>query len=171
MAGNAAVPIIPRDGVLVISDASGTPKTLTIPYLNGNIKIGAVNADFKTRQVFSSRGTIYSARNVEDQPYSFEFTADAVHFKGDATTATLWEVVMKQGVWSSATSTWPASAGDIYTLTCTWTVERTNFSGTNDNVYAMKYVYFDLDFQEGVPSTFSLKGTVLTYSTDHTTIT
>lgn len=171
MAGNAATPIIPRDGVLVISDATGTPKTLTIPYLGGQIKISGLNASQKTKQLVLSRGTVYGGRDVDDQPYTFEFTADAAHFKGDNSTATLWEVVMKQGVWSAATSTLPTSAGDIYCVTCTWTVERTNFSGTNDNVVALKYVYFDLDFSEGTPSQFSLKGTCIPYSTDHMTIT
>lgn len=171
MAGNAATPIIPRDGVLVISDATGTPLTLTIAYMNGSIKLSSLNASQKTKQIFLANGTVYAARDVDDQPYSFEFTADAVHFKGDATTATLWEVAMKQGVWSSATSTLPSTAGDVYCLTCTWTIERTNFGGTADNVVALKYVYFDLDFSEGVPSQFSLKGTCIPYSSDHMTIT
>lgn len=166
---NAGAPIIPRDGVLVIND--GAALSLTIPYLGGELKLGGLNASQKSKQVFKSRGTVYAARDVDDQEYSLEFTADAVHFKGDATTATLWEVIMKQGVWAAATSTFPTSAGDVYCLKCTWTVERTNFSGSADNVVVVKYVYFDLDFAEGVPSKFSLKGTCIPYSTDHLTIT
>lgn len=169
MPGNSSSPIIPRDGVLVIGD--GAALTLTIPYLNGAIKISGLNASQKTKQVFKAKGTVYSVRDVEDQEYSFEFTCDAVHFKGDNITATLYEALMRTGVWAAAVSTLPVAAGDTYCVKCTWTVERTNFGGSNDNIVAIKYVYFDVDFSEGVPSSFSLKGTCIPYSTDHYTVT
>lgn len=140
-----------------------------MPYLNGALKLTGLNASQKTKQVFKARGTVYGARDVEDQEYGVEFTADAVHFKGDGTTGTLFEALMKLGVWSAATSTLPTSAGDVYCVKLTWTVERTNFGATADNVVAIKYVYFDVDFSEGVPSQFSLKGTAIPYSTDHLT--
>lgn len=163
----AAVPIIPRDGVLVIQD--GAALSLTIAYLNGAIKISGLNATQRTKQWFKSKGSTYSGRDVEDQEFSFEFTADAVHFMGDGTTATLFEAIMRKGVWAAAASTLPASAGDIYTLKGTWTVNRTNFGATSNNVVVAKYVQFDMDFSEGVPSQFSLKGTGAIFSTDYLT--
>jgi hypothetical protein len=166
MPGNAATPIIPRDGVMTLTDGTaGTPKTLTVLYTNGAIKITGLNNAQKDRKIYKSRGIIYAGRNTEDKEFGIEFTADAVHFLGDGTTATLFEAIMQKGLWSTATSTFPVSGGDIYTLQWSWTVERTNFSGTNDNVVTYKYVMFELDFAEGDPSQFSLKGTGLPYGT------
>jgi hypothetical protein len=169
MAGNAATPIIPRDGVLVVSDNTGTPKTITVPYLNGTLKLTGLNASQRARQIFKSKGVVYAVRDTDDQEFGVEFTCDAVHFKGDNITATLFEALMKLGPWNNAVSTLPPSAGDTFCVTLTWTVERTNFGGTNDNVVVAKYVYFDVDFAEGTPGQFTLKGTGVPYSTDFLT--
>ncbi len=166
---NAAVPFIPRDGVLVLKDNTGTPKTLTIAYDGGDLQLSNLNQAFKTRQIFKSRGSTYSVRDVEAQEVGIQFTADAVHFLGDASTVTLYEALMKLGAWSSAVSTLPSTAGDTYCLTLQWTGERTNFGGNADNVVVYKYVYFDLDFAEGVPGKFTIKGTAVIYSTDYVT--
>jgi hypothetical protein len=164
---NAATPIIPRDGVLVISD--GAALTYTVPYMGGALKITGLNQNQRTRQVFKASGSTYAVRDVEDQEFGIEFTADAVHWKGDGSTATLFEVLMKLGVWSAATSMLPTTAGDTYCLKLTWTEERTNFGASADNVVVAKYVYFDLDYAQGVPGQFTLKGTGVRYSTDYLT--
>jgi len=163
---NPSSPMIPRDGVLVIKDNTGTPKTLTIAYDGGDLQVSNLNQGHKTRQVFKSRGATYSVRDVEAQEIGIQFTADAVSFLGDGSTATLYEALMKLGAWSTAVSTLPSPAGDTYCLTLQFTVERTNFGGSADNVETFKYVYFDVDFAEGVPGKFTIKGTAVNYSTD-----
>src|SRR4051812_14622247 len=95
-----ANPIIPRDGVLTLAD--GAALSLAISYLRGEVKWTGLNASQKSKQYFKSRGTLYAGRDVEDQEFGFEFTADAVHFMGDGTTATLFEVIMRKGVWAAA---------------------------------------------------------------------
>ena len=137
--------------------------------MGGALKITGLNASQKTKQWFSSCGEIYSGRDVEDQDFGIEFEAEAVHFLGDATTATLFEAIMKKGVWAAATSLLPTTAGDIYCLKATWAVARTAFGASANNTVVAKYVQFDLDFSEGVPSKFSIKGVGKAYSTDYLT--
>lgn len=164
-----SAPIIPADGTWTISD--GGSLSLTIPYRGGDLKLTGLNPDFKSRQVFKAGGRVYSARNVEDQEYGVEFTAHAVGFLGDGSTSTVWEPFMRTGLWSGATSTLPVTAGDAYCLTFTFQAERTNFGSTaGDAKVVIKYVYFDVDFAEGTPATFSFKGTGIPYSTDHYTV-
>ena len=162
-----SAPIIPRDGVMALSD--GAALSLVLLYMGGAVKWGGLNASQRTKQWFRSRGGVYAGRDVDDQDFSLDFTADAVHFLGDGTTATLFEAVMRKGVWSGATSTLPTAAGDIYTLKATWTVNRATFGATGNNAVVAKYVQFDLDFSEGVPSQFSLKGVGVPYSNDYLT--
>src|SRR5438128_1528944 len=138
----SATPIIPRDGALLVNDLTpSTPLALVILYLGGDLKITGLNAAQKTRTVFKSKGTVYSARDVDDQEYGIEFTADAVHFEGDGTTGTPFEAFMKLGtIWSAAISTLPTVAGDTYCVKLTWTIERTNFGAAADNIVVAKYV-------------------------------
>jgi hypothetical protein len=155
---NATNPIIPRDGVVVITDNTGTPKSWTLAYRGGDLKLTNWSESQKTQQTFMSCGTVYAGRKVDDQPIGVEFTADAVHIIGDGTTATFGDVILKRGAWASAVSTLPTASGDLYCLTFTFTVERSNFSGGSDNVVVLKYVYGMADFTEGVPSKWGFKG-------------
>lgn len=163
----AATPIIPRDGVFTLYD--GGVLSLAILYMGGALKITGLNASQKAKQTFMSGGTMYAARDVDDQLFGLEFVADAVQFLGDGTTATLFEALMRKGVWSAATSTLPAAAGDVYCLKGIWTVNRTSFGASANNTVTAKYVQFDVDFGEGSPSQFTVKGQGYPYSTDFLT--
>lgn len=164
---NAATPIIPRDGTLTVAD--GAALTLAIAYHNGDLKMSGLNAYQDEHEFFMSRGEIYGGRRSQKKVVDFTFTADLVHLLGDATTATLFEAIMRKGVWAAATSTWPAAAGDAYTLKFTWAVERTNFGGAGDNTVVAKYVQCDIDIEEGVPSKISVKGRIIPHSSDYLT--
>lgn len=168
---NAANPIIPRDGVCVITDNTGTPKSWTLAYHGGDLKLTGLTPGQKTQQTYMAAGATYAGRQVDDQEVGVEFTADAVHIIGDGTTATLGDVLLKRGLWSAAVSTLPTTAGDLYCLTFTWTIERSTYGATTDNTVVLKYVFSAVDFTMGNPSKWGIKGTAMMYSTDGITIT
>lgn len=168
---NANTPIIPKDGVLHILDGAGTPLDFTVLYDGGDLSFSGLNQGFSTRQIFMSRGVPYSVRDTELKPIEFTFTCDAVHILGDGTTATIYDVLMKKAPWASATSTLPTTRGDTYCLTFKFTAERSNLGATADNTVTLKYCFFEMDFAEGIPGKWTIKGTMIPYSTDYYTAT
>jgi len=166
----SATPIIPRDGVLTVKDGAGSPLSYVIPYSDGDFSFNGIVEDQSTVQVFRNRGRMYAARKVEDQDLEFSFTAHCHALLGDGTTAGLFDVLAKKGVWASATSTLPAAAGDAFCVTLVFTAERTNLGATSDASVTLKYCHISGDFQEGVPSTISISGTAYSYSTDYLTV-
>lgn len=159
---NAANPLIPPDGQLVITD--GAALTFTLPYEDGDISISGLTKGQKAVQKFTTRGRGYAVRETEDQDVEISFTAHAVGLKSDGTTALISDIVNKIGVWSGATSTLPAAAGDAFCVTCTWTGERTSYGASADAYLRLKYVHFDEDFSEGIPGKISVKGTAYVMS-------
>ena len=167
---NTANPLIPADGSTVITD--GGALTLTVNYEDGDLSITGLNGqNQKSYQSFKHRGKTYAVRAVEDVDIEFSFTCHAVHIIGDGTTGTLGDAILRKAVWSAATSKLASTAGDAYLLQVKWTGERTNFGATNDNTVQVKYCSLTLDFSEGVPGKFSVKGTCYPISTDYLTIT
>lgn len=162
---NAATPFVPKDGKITIADNTGTPKTLIIPYEDGDLQISGLEASQQTHQEFRARGKVYSVRTVEDRPIEFTFTCHATQFLSDGTTATPFDVAMKLGVWSSATTMSP-NTGDAFLVKVTWTGERSDFGATADNTVVYKYCRLEVDFAEGIPGKFTIKGTAYNFSTD-----
>lgn len=166
----AAVPIIPRDGVLTIKDGAGTPLTYALPYTDGDFSMSGIVEDQSAVQSFKNRGRTYSVRKTEDQDLEFSFTCHCHALLGDGTTAGLYDVLAKKGVWAAATSTLPAASGDVFCVTLVFTAERSNFGATSDVSVTLKYCHMSGDFQEGIPSTLSISGTAYSLSTDYLTI-
>jgi hypothetical protein len=162
---NAATPFVPKDGKITIADNTGTPKTLVIPYEDGDLQISGLEASQQSHQEFRARGKVYSVRTVEDRPIEFTFTCHATQFLSDGTTATPFDVAMQLGVWSSAVTMSP-NTGDAFLVKVTWTGERTNFGATADNTVVYKYCRLEVDFAEGMPGKFTVKGTAYNFSTD-----
>jgi hypothetical protein len=165
---NSAVPFIPADGSLTITD--GGALTFTLLYTDGDFQVTGLSAAQKSAQEFKTRGKVYSVRDVEEQSMEFSFTAHATQILGDGTTATLADVILKKGPWIAATSKLPAANGDTYCVQVAWTGERSTFGATADNVVTLKYCHLVLDFAEGVPGKLSVKGTAYTISTDFRTL-
>lgn len=164
-------PILSRDGVLTIKDGAGTPLSYAIAYTDGDFSLSGLVEDQTTVQSFRNRGRTYAVRKVEDQDLEFSFTAHAHAILGDGTIAGFFDVIAKKGVWAAATSTLPAAAGDAFCVSLTFTAERSNLGATSDASVVLKYCRISGDFQEGVPSTFSISGTAYCLSTDYLTVT
>lgn len=167
---NAATPFVPKDGQCKIADGAGSPISLIIPYEDGDLQMTGLTEGQMAIAEFRSRGHVYSVRKTEDRPVEFTFTCHATQFLSDGTTATPFDVVMKKGVWASATSTGP-NTGDATLYKFTWTGERSDFGATSDNTVVFKYCRFEMDFSEGIPGKFTIKGTAYNFSTDGYTYT
>lgn len=167
---NAANPLIPVDGSIVITD--GAALTFTLNYEDGAFQVSGLNGQNQKSFVsFKSRGKTYAVRAVEDVDIEFSFTAHAVGIISDGTTAILGDVILKKGVWASASSKLPTASGDAYLLQVRWTGERTAFGASADSVLTLKYCALTMDFSEGVPGQISVKGTCYPISTDYVSIT
>lgn len=169
----ASIPMIPKDGTILINDNTGTPLALTIQYEDGDFAVTNIKASQLAVQGFKDRGVTYSVRSTEDENIEFSFTAHAIAFRGDGTTADIGDVVLRTSVWAAAVSMAGSTAalGDAYLLKVTFTGERSNFGATSDTTCVLKYCHLTMDFSEGVPGKFSIKGTLFPLSTDYLTVT
>lgn len=166
----ATTPLVPKDGTITFTD--GAALSYVLLYEDGDLQVSDLKEGQLVTQVFKDRGIPYSARDVErDEAIEFSFTAHAIAIVGDNTTATLGDVVLRQKVWSAATSTMPAASGDVYTVQMAWIGERTDLGGTTDSGLTLKYCRLSMDFAEGVPGKLSVKGRAICYSTDYLTVT
>lgn len=165
----ASTPLCPKDGTIVFTD--GAALSYTLVYEDGDLQVsGLMEGQWET-ETFDDRGIPTSSRDVRrTQAIEFSFTAHAIAIVGDGTTATLGDVVLRQKVWAAATSTSPASTGDVYTTQLAWTGERTDLGATSDTTLTMKYCRLSMDFAEGVPGKLSVKGRAFCYSTDYLTV-
>lgn len=164
----ASTPLIPNDGVIVITD--GAALTFTLNFEDGDLSFSEIAEGQKNYEMFFHRGRFYGARKTQDSPVEVSFSCHAVGFT-DAAQASILDVVRKGGLWAGALSTLPIGAGDLYCVRLTWTGERTNFGGTADSSAVMKYFHPTAAFSEGTPGKFNIKGVLLPYSTDYLTYT
>lgn len=148
-------PLISADGVLVLSDASGTPKTVTINYTDGDLKIDGLAADSSDITVFESRNIPYAARNTGRKRIKVTFSCHALDLS-NSSAGTPLDAIRKTGNFAAGVSTW--TAGDVWFLDLLWTGERTAFGATADASVRLKKVRFDGSFSEGIPGKLEFSG-------------
>lgn len=158
----AGAPITPTDGTLVISDGAGSPLTCTIQYEDGNFSLTGMNQGAMDTVVFMDRGRPYAIRKEKNRPIPFSFTAHALSMVGDPGSA-----CFKKGTWASATSTLPTANGgsEVFCVKLVYTAERTDFGASTDSTATFLICRItDVDFAEGMPSTFTIKGEAYVFS-------
>lgn len=162
--GLPSAPIIPKDGVLKVEDATATPIVFTCQFEDGDEKFTGLAKDQKNVTAYKDRGEVYSLREDEDiEAVEIEWS---VHLIGltDAAIATLFDALLKRGpVWASATNQLAAAYGGGTTGTwcvkLTWTAERSDFGGTADTSLAFKYFHADsVDIGISNPGKLTIKG-------------
>lgn len=170
----ATSPIIPKDGVLTFADATGSPITWAVVYEDGDFSIGEIEEGDYEHEVFWDRHEPYSVRKTKKKIYEWSFTAHLVAFTDShaSPVGNALDVVRFKGAFLSAISTGGASnaKGDAALLQLTWATERTDFGGTADGSMVLKYNRLSASIQEGTPSTITISGKSIPFSTDHFTI-
>lgn len=146
------------DGSLVLSDATGTPITLTVPFEQGNFTISALKKALRETAAYQSRGVLIGVRHTNRTFPTFSFSAVMSSFTS-ATSNSLSDAILRNGAWAAAVSTLGANA-DVYTLKATFSVEGSNFGDSSDHSFALNDCELSLDFAEGDPNVFTVSGVV-----------
>ena len=167
---DAAAPLVPKDGVITISDGAGTPLTVEVMYENGNLSISDLVAGNWDTQVFYDRGVPYASRATTKKEIKVSFKCDAVNLTGAASPL---EAFRKTGTWASATSTLPTSNGgsEVHMVQISWAGERSNFGATADASIVLKKVRVTSSFNEGTPGELSFEGVAYVFSDSDVAIT
>jgi hypothetical protein len=148
-----------RDGVLKLSDGTGTPIEITVQYENGDFSLSGTNQGNYEHTKYLDRGELGSIRKTNRMFPTGSFTAQLTDLS-DATNKTLWDAVNKTGAFASAVSTLGSTA-DLYCLDITLTISGTVLGDASDHVLSMSDCRCSIDVAEGDPDSFSLSFEVL----------
>ena len=154
-----STPIIPRDGTLLIEDATGTPIALTVQYEDGDFSIDGFQQSNMAVVSFKDRGVFYAHRKSEEEEVNFTFSAHATDW-ADATEKTVVDVFNKTGAFSAGVSTLGANA-DVWAVKLTFTAEQTNYGASADGTIVLSYCVAKVSFAEGLPGKFTIAGRAL----------
>jgi len=150
------VPIVPRDGVFTLSDATGTPITATVQYEDGDLKVDGFTEGFYDTEVFMDRGEQYAVRKTVRRTYGVSFSCHLTDLT-DATEKVVLDAICKTGAFAAGIST-TAAKGDAWTLKSVWTVEQTNFGAAGDATLTLNHIRWEGSISEGIPAKLSLTG-------------
>jgi hypothetical protein len=145
-----------RDGTITLSDASGSPITLTVQYEAGDFSISNVMQGQTEVEMYLDRGEFHNVRQTNFAPATFSFTATMTDLS-DATNKCLWDAVNKSGAFAAGVS---RGDTDVWLLLVGFTVEGTQFGDPTDHVLVLDKCHLTIEFAEGSPNTFTLNGTV-----------
>lgn len=166
----ASTALLSMDGAITLSD--GAALSLGVQIEEGNLQISGLRHKQRAPIVGKHRGRNAWFRAGEDQDFDVSFDATVVALLGDGTTAMLTDAFLRLGVWAGATSTLPASTGDLYTLKLAFVGSRIAFGATADTRAVIKYLSGELAFAESATGgKLSFKGTGHVYSTDYLLLT
>lgn len=176
MAVISKTPITGCDGVLSVTNGT---VTTTLAFTKGDLKISKLNGGMagsrKTVQTvtdFFARGRWIAAKFTSDEIVEITFTGFLVGMKGVASDPAIIDFVVGSGDWAGASSTVSAARGDVTHATFVWTVERTNFGATTDDVVTAKYCSAEVSIEESDEgSTISVKLAAKPVSSDWLAIT
>lgn len=147
-----------RDGQLVIKDGSGTPKTLTVLFMRGDLRWTVANDN----KIVYNRGSIHHARNGNDVPCKLSFSAGWVQLIGKSVSAgeanQLYEMVLNR----SSTYTTTGTTCEPFQLTYEFTVTD-SCDSKNEKIAFANVMTDSVECAEGEEeNTISFSGTSLT---------
>lgn len=149
------IPYLPKDGVLLIEDATGTPIAHTVAYEDGDF--GGVVFQQSDRGVlpFLDRGAHYALRLGDEEASPFTFSATATEL-ADATESCLIDAITGAGAFSAGVSTWGANE-EVWTVKITWTGDTSAIGGDASTI-VLTYCRASVTFAEGSPGKFTVSG-------------
>ena len=146
------------DSTIVLSDATGTPLTITVPLMMGDLKISGLKRTMRNTTAYQAQGELTTVRHTDRIFPTITFTAQMACWTS-ASANSLTDAVLRNGYFASAVSTLGANA-EVYTLKATLTVEGTDFGDASDHSAVFNDVEWQIEWSDGDPSIFSLTGTV-----------
>ena len=146
------------DGAIKLTDGTGTPVTLTIPFTVGDLKLSGLAETQKNVVAYEARGTLASLRHTSRTYPTGSFSFQIADYS-DATNLTAIDFLRQTGAYNANLSTL-GTASDVYTLDITLTVEGTNFGDGSDHTIVLEDCHCTLDPSEGEPNSVSVNFTV-----------
>lgn len=150
------IPYIPQDGVITITDGTGSPLTCTVVYEDGDMNISELSATQAEDVRFFDRGTLYAVRRGQVVTPTISFSCHLTDFT-DATAKNILDVLLWRGTWSAAVSTFPGAQAVDVKLTLD---SSSAGSGGGPSSITLYGVTLKGSIAEGSPMKLSLSGTV-----------
>ena len=137
-----------RDGQILIKDGTGTPKTITVAFEQGDLTLNIPGPEVLVFLDRNRLGTTPSLRYGKEQPVTGSFSA---YFKDnvEAGVDTL-EAALLLGMPTGWVSTLGSSA-EVQTVSLVWTIEGSDHGDTSDNVITLNHCTISGSITEGDP--------------------
>lgn len=155
----STLPKTRRDGVITLSDATGTPVTLEIAYEEGNVTFDTPKA---AQTVIRDRGTITTVRKGDDEPSATgSFSAYFRQFTDGAEAGSILDFINKTGFYSSNVSTGNSGTPyvEFYCVDIQYQVDATSLTDTETHEATLSKCVCTASFTEGDPSSFTINFT------------
>ncbi len=174
-----SIAVMIEDGVLTVADGTGTPISGEITFDHGNLVLSEIAHNQRERIDLFDRNDYVGSRYGKNKPIGFSFTCQLIATT-DATAKLPLDMARRTGAFASAVATLPAAAGGlsasntngVMTYSLSWAIERTKYGGTSDGLVVLKYAHIEsCEISEGDPTTLTIKGVGLPYSTDYISVT
>jgi hypothetical protein len=150
-------PMVPKNGTLLLEDATGTPIALTVQYEEGDFQIDEMQAGYMEAEFIKDRGIDAMVVETGEQTINFTFTAYATDFT-DATEKTIPDACMKTGAFAAGVSVFGANRP--WGLKVTYTQEQTAYGAGADSAIIMTKVRPTWAYAESGTGKFTIKGRI-----------
>ena len=144
------------DGSITLSDGTGTPVELTVPFSEGDFSVSGIQESQKAVSVYQSRGVLHSLRLGEKTFITGSFSAMLADVS-DASAGNLLDFIRKTNAYSGNTST--VSSGDCYAIKITLSIEGTDLGDSADHTIVLDDCTCSADVSEGEPDSISISFT------------
>lgn len=149
------MPMLPKNGTILMEDATGTPIALTVQYEEGDFQIDEHEAGYMETEILQDRGVDFAIVEKNEQRIGFSFTAYATDL-ADNTEKTIPDACMKTGAFAAGVSVFGANRP--WGLKITYTQEQTAYGAGADSVIVMTKVRTRWGFAEAGTGKFTIKG-------------
>jgi len=146
-----------RDGVLKLSD-NGAANEYTVSYEAGDLSIAIPGPSVISPLDRGSLGSPPSLRYSDDAPITGNFTA-FLRDLGDATYATLSEIITQTGDVGDNWVSTMGTDGEVFTLDLEWTISGTVHGDASDHVLSLSHCVVSGSLSEGDPDQISISFT------------
>lgn len=143
-----------QDGVIKLTDGTGTPVTLVVPFSQGDFSVSGIAKTLKEIIKYESRGVLHTVRYGARTYPSGSFTAMLADIS-DATDGTVIDYIRRTGLYATNVSTLGATA-DVYAITLTLTIEGSDHDDSADHTIVLTSCVCTVDVSEGQPNTITV---------------